>query len=105
LLSSLKSNRNRISVGEGGENTHRFMHRSSKMNAHKVEAVLTEDGTLMLWGLPFHPGDAVEVIILEAKTPHLTIAAPSQSETNLYPLRGKVIRYDDPTEPVALEDL
>ena len=25
-------------------------------------------------------------------------------EANLYPLRGKVVRYDDPTEPVALED-
>jgi hypothetical protein len=74
------------------------------MEAHKIEAVLTEDGTLMLWGLPFHAGDAVEVIILSAKTPQLQEAAPSQSETNLYPMRGKVIHYDDPTEPVALSD-
>jgi antitoxin ParD1/3/4 len=29
---------------------------------------------------------------------------PSQPETNLYPLHGKVNRYDDPTEPVVLED-
>ncbi len=35
------------------------------MNAYKVETVLSEDGTLMLKGLPFHAGDAVEVIILE----------------------------------------
>ena len=74
------------------------------MNAHKVEAVLTEDGTLMLRGLPFHAGDAVEVIILEAKTPQHPVAPPSQGETNLYHLRRKVVRYDDPTEPVALED-
>ncbi|MBW4667039.1 MAG: hypothetical protein KME60_06220 [Cyanomargarita calcarea GSE-NOS-MK-12-04C] len=74
------------------------------MEAYKIEAVLTEDGTLMLRGLPFHAGDAVEVIILEAKTPHQTVASPSQAETNFYPLRGKVVRYDDPTEPVALED-
>lgn len=74
------------------------------MEAHKIEAVLNEDGTLMLRGLPFHAGDAVEVIILSAKTPRLQEAAPSQSETNLYPMRGKVIRYDDPTEPVALSD-
>lgn len=74
------------------------------MEAHKIEAVLTEDGTLMLRGLPFHAGDAVEVIILSAKTPQLQGAAPSQPETNLYPMRGKVIRYDDPTEPVALSD-
>lgn len=74
------------------------------MNAHKIETVLTEDGTLMLQGLPFHAGDAVEVIILETKTPQHQTALKSQSDTNLYPLRGKVIRYDDPTEPVALED-
>jgi hypothetical protein len=74
------------------------------MNAHKVQAVLTEDGTLMLQGLPFHAGDAVEVIILEAKTSKPQEALPSQSETNLYPMRGKLVRYDDPTEPVALSD-
>ncbi|MHC5771059.1 MAG: hypothetical protein ACYTXI_36895 [Nostoc sp.] len=74
------------------------------MEAHKIEAVLTEDGTLMLRGLPFHAGDAVEVIILSAKTPQNKGAAPIQPDTNLYPMRGKVIRYDDPTEPVALED-
>jgi hypothetical protein len=28
----------------------------------------------------------------------------SELHDNLYPLRGKVIHYDDPTEPVALED-
>ncbi|KYC35219.1 hypothetical protein WA1_08660 [Scytonema hofmannii PCC 7110] len=74
------------------------------MNAHKVEAVLTENGTLMLQGLPFHAGDAVEVIILEAKTPQQNVTPSSQQEKNLYPMRGKVVRYDDPTEPVALED-
>ncbi|MEH2239951.1 hypothetical protein [Nostoc sp.] len=74
------------------------------MNAHKVEAVLTEDGTLILRGLPFHAGDAVEVIILEAKTPQPQEVPPSQLETNLYPMRGKLLRYDDPTEPVALSD-
>jgi hypothetical protein len=74
------------------------------MNAHKVEAVLASDGTLTLRGLPFHAGDAVEVIILETKTQQQTVASPSQPEANLYPLRGKVVRYDDPTEPVALSD-
>ncbi|MBH8553872.1 hypothetical protein I8751_16135 [Nostocaceae cyanobacterium CENA357] len=74
------------------------------MNAHKIEVVLTEDGTLTLQGLPFHAGDAVEVIILDTKTPQHPKAVPSQAEKNLYPMRGKVIRYDDPTEPVALSD-
>jgi hypothetical protein len=35
------------------------------MNAHKIETVLPEDGTLTLEALPFHAGDVVEVIILE----------------------------------------
>ncbi|MDF5731676.1 MAG: hypothetical protein PUP92_27640 [Rhizonema sp. PD38] len=70
------------------------------MNAHKIEVVLAEDGTLILPGL----GDAVEVIILEAKIPQQTTASLASPEANKYPLRGKVVRYDDPTEPVALED-
>lgn len=37
------------------------------MNAHKIKVVLTEDGTLTLRGLPFHAGDAVEVMGLENK--------------------------------------
>ncbi|BAY45275.1 hypothetical protein SAMD00079811_28780 [Scytonema sp. HK-05] len=78
--------------------------KSEIMNTHKIETVLTEDGTLTLPGLPFHAGGTVEVIILQAKTPQPQDAVNSQSEKNRYPLRGTVIRYDDPTEPVALED-
>jgi len=75
------------------------------MNAHKIEIVLTEDGTLTLQGLPFHAGEAVEVIILEAKTPDNQVALKPQSNTNLYPLHDtQPYYYEDPTEPVALED-
>ena len=74
------------------------------MNAHKIETALTEDGTLVLKGLPFHAGDVVEVIILQPQTAQHQIKSLETQNTNLYPLRGKVIRYDDPTEPVALEE-
>ncbi|MBD2772961.1 hypothetical protein [Iningainema tapete] len=75
------------------------------MNAHKIETVLTEDGTLTLQELPFHAGDAVEVIILETKTPQHKTTPKPQSDTNRYPLHNtQPYRYDDPTEPVALED-
>ncbi|MFN5066969.1 MAG: hypothetical protein ACK4V0_14490 [Aphanizomenon sp.] len=74
------------------------------MNAHKIETSLTEDGTLVLKGLPFHAGDVVEVIILQLQSAQHQIKSLETQNTNLYPLRGKVIRYDDPTEPVALED-
>jgi hypothetical protein len=58
------------------------------MNAHKIEVVLTEDGTLTLQGLPFHAGDAVEVIILETKTPQQQAQHLPQSSRNLYPLHN-----------------
>lgn len=79
-------------------------HQIDNMNAHKIETSLTEDGTLVLKGLPFHAGDVVEVIILQPQTAQHQIKSLETQNTNLYPLRGKVIRYDDPTEPVALED-
>ncbi|MBD2508975.1 hypothetical protein H6G91_17060 [Nostoc muscorum FACHB-395] len=75
------------------------------MNDHKIKIVLTEDGTLTLQGLPFHAGDAVEVIILEAKTLDNQVALKPQSNTNLYPLHDtQPYNYENPTEPVALED-
>jgi hypothetical protein len=74
------------------------------MNAHKIETALTEDGTLVLKGLPFHAGEVVKVIILQPQTAQHQIKSLETQNTNLHPLRGKVIRYDDPTEPVALED-
>ena len=36
-----------------------------KMNAHRIETTIDQDGTLTLQGIPFQAGAAVEVIILE----------------------------------------
>lgn len=74
------------------------------MNAHRIETILTDNGTLTLRDLPFQKGDAVEVIILERPSVQEGAAPTRHPNSNPYPLRGKVIRYDDPTEPVALED-
>ena len=38
------------------------------MNAYKAEAILTEDGKLILTGLPFRAGRTVEVMVLEHET-------------------------------------
>jgi hypothetical protein len=66
------------------------------MIAHRVETVLEQDGTLTLENLPFHAGEAVEIIIL---------AQPARRQhQNRYPLRGTRVRYDQPTEPVALDE-
>lgn len=70
------------------------------MQAHKIEAVLSENGTLVLEGLPFQAGEAVEVIILEHPKPQSIGSSSSESL-----LQGTVLVYDDPFEPaVAPED-
>ena len=62
--------------------------------AHRTETVLTEDGKLSLDHLPFRAGQAVEVIVMPATCP-----APA-----VHSLRGSVLRFDRPTEPVAEAD-
>ena len=66
------------------------------MKAYRVEKQIAANGELKLSGLPFKEGDKVEVIILSYETSPYSVT-PS-------PLRGKVIEYLDPTEPVAEEE-
>jgi hypothetical protein len=47
----------------------------------------------------------VEVIILQPQIAQHQIKSLETQNTNLYPLQNtQPYRYDDPTEPVALED-
>ncbi len=62
--------------------------------AHRIEVVLAEDGKLLLDPIPFRAGQAVEVIVLLAARP----TPPGHA------LRGTVLRYDEPTSPVAEAD-
>ena len=66
------------------------------MKVYRVDKTITANGELKLSGLPFQEGDEVEVIILSHESDSDSVT-PS-------PLRGKVIEYLDPTEPVARED-
>jgi hypothetical protein len=66
------------------------------MRAYRVEKALSEDGVLELRALPFRAGEIVEVIILSRED--------KMSEAQDFPLRGKVLRYEKPTEPVAQDD-
>lgn len=66
------------------------------MQAYKTEARIERQGELRLADLPFRAGDEVEVIVLRRE--------PPQPSPNPYPLRGRPIRYEDPTEPVAEDD-
>jgi hypothetical protein len=59
---------------------------------------LTQDGTITIDQLPFRMGDFVEVIIRPAQNLQKTAPKPR------YPLHGTLVKYIDPTEPVAVED-
>ena len=63
----------------------------------EVKEVKVDDkGGIAISGLPFSPGETVEVIL---------ISRGSQGNgQQRFPLRGKPIRYDDPTAPIAGED-
>jgi hypothetical protein len=66
------------------------------MQAHRTERIIQPNGTLILENLPFEAGDKVEVIVLEIQ--------PQKEETD-NPLRGTLLKYEDPFEPaVPLED-
>jgi hypothetical protein len=66
------------------------------MNAHKLAVTLSQDGTLLLEGLPFHAGDRVEIIILEQP-----VLEETETPSSERPLAGSVLRYDDPFEPAV----
>ena len=66
------------------------------MKAYRVNKKIAANGELKLNALPFQEGDEVEVIILSRETDSHSLMSS--------PLRGKVIEYLDPTEPVAQED-
>jgi hypothetical protein len=59
--------------------------------AHRTEVVLDQDGRLLIEHLPFLAGQRVEVIVLPS----------NEQQAADFPLRGSVVRYDRPTEPVA----
>lgn len=82
------------------------------MTAHRIEATLNQDGKLVLEDLPFRAGDVVEVIIMGNNTKSngnsgdlIMFKSKTKSHAaSSYPLRGAVIKYEEPTEPVGVED-
>ncbi|MEH2206465.1 MAG: hypothetical protein V7K53_20685 [Nostoc sp.] len=53
------------------------------MKAHRIETKLTKNVTLILEDLPLQSDEAVEILILERSS--------QPSDSNPYPLQGKVI--------------
>lgn len=67
------------------------------MEAYKTEAVVKEDGTVTISGLPFHEGEKLEVILLQH-------TRQTNQHVASYPLRGKPVKYVEPFEGVAEND-
>ena len=70
------------------------------MMAYKTEATL-DSRTLTLRNLPFPPGTAVEVIVLERIGAPDTTTGGGTDAHEATPLAGTVLRYDDPFEPAV----
>ncbi len=66
------------------------------MYAYRMEAVISQNGDLQIKSLPFRPGEAVEIIILAVND--------AREKPNNFPLKNTVLKYEDPTEPVAEDD-
>ena len=65
------------------------------LDAYRIEREIPADKTITLTGLPFAPGEHVEILI--------TRQTPRPSE-EAYPLRGQPVRYEQTFKSVAEED-
>lgn len=66
------------------------------MRVYSVEKVISENGTMQLDALPFPPGELVDVIVLARKK--------SVDGPRVHTLKGSVLKYEQPFEPVADND-
>ena len=66
------------------------------MQTYRVETTISQNRVITLRGIPFSPGERVEVIILNY---------PRQSRgRQRYPLHGKPVRYSRPFDSVAVDE-
>ena len=69
--------------------------REATMYTFSIQTSIKKGKRVELKNLPFAEGEQVEVVL---------VRLPKPSSTKRYPLRGQGIRYDAPTEPVAVRD-
>ena len=84
-----------VCVDEGNEVPH-TPRLECCMRTYRVEKIVSQDGVLELQALPFRAGEVVEVIILSCED--------KVRGAHDFPLKGKVLRYEKPTEPVVQDD-
>lgn len=66
------------------------------MQAYSIETIVTQDGKVDLDALPFLAGETVQVIILPSKR--------VQKRKTYSLLKGSVVEYINPLEPIAMDD-
>ncbi len=70
----------------------------AKMQAYRIEKIISRNSELVLKGLPFQPGETVEVLILPRQK------NKNYKTGNAESLKGAVLKYEKPFEPVAQDD-
>ncbi len=63
------------------------------MEAHRIETVVAQDGTITIRGIPLRAGEKVEVVVFSRSC--------ELKGKKRYPLRGKPIKYHAPFEGIA----
>ena len=69
---------------------------SEELADFHTEATVSENGSLIIKGIPYLSGHKVEVIIKDK--------SPQKDMKGKYSLRGSVLKYEDPFEGVAEND-
>jgi hypothetical protein len=65
------------------------------MGGYRTEATVRQDGSLVVRGLPFRPGEKVEVVVLGRR---------QKEGAERYPLRSRPVHYVAPLESVAEDE-
>ena len=66
------------------------------METVRIEAIVQRNGRLIIDDLPFDEGEVVEVVVSDAKG--------LASVTDVNPLKGSVLKYDDPFGPAVSQE-
>lgn len=66
------------------------------MDIFRTSLKLLKDGSLSIHDLPFRKGERVEVIVQRQPD--------GNGKTDRYPLRGKLLKYDDPFSSIDADN-
>lgn len=74
------------------------------MHTYRVKKKVSHQGKIQLEDLPFADGEVVEVLVFTSPEPETQYHSDEQLLPILDSLKGSVLDYVDPTEPVSQDD-